>query len=288
MAREATTAPTPTETSVDPCAITGLVRMDRGWFQCVSPATLSDGDDHDLDGQEDADEDRSDVDAQHGQDGDHRHGDGRGQVDRDGGVQRVQVGAHPQGDAGRQEHPLGDVVDQGVFLPASIALGVGAYLPRVSPGVPVNPVFLRPRHGGGRRCPAVLRIHVEANARRLPGPSSIRGHRRAERRPVSRTGTSPCPILPFLVIGEGSTPLRPLSVVASLAITMFSVNGYDSAINFSEETRGAPGNIGKAVVIAACRARLFFGSFIAGLFGAQNLQTYLSSPTPLLDLCGTV
>ena len=30
------------------------------------------------------------------------------------------------------------------------------------------------------------------------------------------------------------------AVVASLAITMFSVNGYDSAINFSEETRGAP------------------------------------------------
>jgi amino acid transporter len=70
---------------------------------------------------------------------------------------------------------------------------------------------------------------------------------------------------------------------------MFSVNGYDSAINFSEETRGAAGNIGKAVVIAALTGIVLeLVPFIGGLFGAQDLRTYLSSSTPLTDLVGTV
>jgi len=71
MARVATTAPSPTEPSVEPSEITGLVKIDSCWFQWLRPATGDNGEDHNLDGEEVADEDRSDVDAQDGQQRDH-------------------------------------------------------------------------------------------------------------------------------------------------------------------------------------------------------------------------
>ena len=75
------------------------------------------------------------------------------------------------------------------------------------------------------------------------------------------------------------------AVVAAIAITMFSVNGYDSAINFSEEARGGPGTIGKAVVIAALTGIVLeLVPLFGGLMGAEDLTEYLSSATPLTDL----
>ena len=56
MASVATTAPSPTEPSVEPSEITGLVKIDSGWFQWLRPATGENGEDHNLDGEEDADE----------------------------------------------------------------------------------------------------------------------------------------------------------------------------------------------------------------------------------------
>ena len=85
----------------------------------------------------------------------------------------------------------------------------------------------------------------------------------------------PLSILTHPVIADGSAlaSVGVGAVVAAMAITMFSVNGYDSAINFSEETRGAASNIGKAVVIAALTGIVLeLVPFIAGLFGAQDLH----------------
>ena len=74
-------------------------------------------------------------------------------------------------------------------------------------------------------------------------------------------------------------------VVGAIAIAMFSVNGFDSALNFSEETRGSRKYVGWAVVISVLTAiPLALVPFIAGLFGAQDLMGYLASPTPLTDL----
>ena len=102
----------------------------------------------------------------------------------------------------------------------------------------------------------------------------------------------PLSILTHPVIAQNASTLGAVgagAVIAALATTMFSVNGYDSAINFSEETRGSASNIGKAVLIAASTGIVLeLVPFIAGLFGAQNLNSYLSSSTPLTDLVGTV
>ena len=189
--------------------------------------------------------------------------------------------------------PLGfvalvDYVAQGVFLPASIALGVGTYLHALNPAVPVN--LSSAIAMAVVTVLAVLRIHVGAILVGIFLAIEI-----VVIAVLSVAGLThwnqPLSILTSPVMAQGSTLVSVGlgAVVASLAITMFSVNGYDSAINFSEETRGAAGNIGKAVVIAALTGIVFeLVPFIAGLFGAQDLHTYLSSATPLTDLVGTV
>jgi amino acid transporter len=50
---------------------------------------------------------------------------------------------------------------------------------------------------------------------------------------------------------SGIGPVATSAILAALATALFSVNGYDSAINFSEETEGDASGVGKAVVLAA-------------------------------------
>lgn len=179
---------------------------------------------------------------------------------------------------------LVDYIMQGIFLPASIALGIGTYLHALSDAIPVS---LSSAIGMAVvTILAILRISVGAILVGIflvieVGVIVL----------LSIVGFShwnqPLDILTHPVIASGDT-LGAVSagvVVAAIATAMFSVNGFDSAINFSEETRGARKYIGWAVVIAASTAIVLeLVPFIAGLFGAQDLKAYLSSPTPLTDL----
>ncbi len=189
--------------------------------------------------------------------------------------------------------PLGflaliDYLAQGVFLPASIALGVGTYLHALSASIPVN--LSSAIAMAVVTLLAVLRIHVGAVL--VAVFLSIEVTVIAILTIAGLTHwNQPASIITHPVIASGSTLVSVGlgAMVATLAITMFSVNGYDSAINFSEETRGSASNIGKAVVISALTGILLeLVPFIAGLFGAQNLLAYVSSATPLTDLVGTV
>jgi amino acid transporter len=66
---------------------------------------------------------------------------------------------------------------------------------------------------------------------------------------------------------------------------LFSVNGYDSAINFSEETEGSASSVGKAVVLAALIGITFeLIPFIGVSLGAADLPAFLHSSTPLTDV----
>jgi amino acid transporter len=97
----------------------------------------------------------------------------------------------------------------------------------------------------------------------------------------------PLSILTHPVIADGGAlkDVATGAIVTALATALFSVNGYDSAINFSEETEGSAAQIGKAVVMAASIGIVCeIVPFIAGVFGAQDLHAILSSPTPLTDV----
>jgi amino acid transporter len=75
------------------------------------------------------------------------------------------------------------------------------------------------------------------------------------------------------------------AIVTALATAMFSVNGYDSAINFSEETEGSAAQVGKAVVVAASVGIVCeLVPFVATVFGAPDLKGFLASSTPLTDV----
>jgi amino acid transporter len=94
----------------------------------------------------------------------------------------------------------------------------------------------------------------------------------------------PITILTQPVLADGSAVGIAL-IFTAVATAMFSVNGYDSAINFSEETTGAASTVGRAVVTAALIG-IFFEvvPFIGVVFGAPDLTAFLSSTTPLTDV----
>lgn len=74
-------------------------------------------------------------------------------------------------------------------------------------------------------------------------------------------------------------------IFTAVATAMFSVNGYDSAINFSEETSGSAAHVGQAVVTAALIGIFFeLVPFIGVVFGAADLPEFLTSTTPLTDV----
>lgn len=179
---------------------------------------------------------------------------------------------------------LVDYLFQGVFLPASIALGIGTYLHSLAPAIPVN--LSSAAAMAIVTLLAVLRINLGAAVVAIFLAIEV-----AVIALLAINGfthwNQPIHILthPVMVSGGTMTQVSTGVVVAALATTLFSVNGYDSAINFSEETKGDAANTGKAVVIAALTGIVLeIVPFFAGLFGAQRLHAYLSSSTPLIGL----
>lgn len=182
--------------------------------------------------------------------------------------------------------PLGfvamiDYVVQAVFLPAAIALGIGSYMTMLIPSVNANlwaTILML-------LVTIVAVFSVKTNA-------NITGIFLAVElvviiavamigfvHPVNSLST----IFHPQVVNSSGSHVVPISVmVAAVAIALFSFNGYDSAINFSEETDGSPKNVGKSVMTAASLGVLFqVVASIAVLLGAISLPKFLDSPLPI-------
>jgi amino acid transporter len=187
--------------------------------------------------------------------------------------------------------PLGfvallDYIGQAIFLPASIAIGIGVYINSLVGGVDTSVAaavvmvvvtllaLLQIKFNSGLTAVflalelTVVLILLVAGVVHLGQPLSILTH-------------------PQIAHGGALSSVAAGAIVTALATAMFSVNGYDAAINWSEETAGSARQIGKAVVTAAAIGITFeLVPFIASVFGAQDLHAYLSSATPLTDLIG--
>lgn len=185
--------------------------------------------------------------------------------------------------------PLGfvglvDYLGQAVFLPAAIALGIGAYASSLFPGIDVNlTAALMMATVTALGCfgisfnarlifvflgieMTVLVVIAVAGLVHLHQPLSIL----TQPALLGHAGT-------LATVGAGT-------VIAAVATTLFSFNGYDSAINFSEETSGSARNVGVALMWAAgiaMAAELI--PFFLGVFGASDLTHFLASSTPLTD-----
>jgi amino acid transporter len=175
-------------------------------------------------------------------------------------------------------------VGQAIFLPASVAIGIGVYVNSLVSGVNTNVAAV------------VVMIAVTLLALlRINFNAVLTGFFLALELTVVvilfLAGIlhlqQPVDILTHPVINDGGVlnSVATGAIVTALATAMFSVNGYDSAINFSEETEGSAAQVGKAVVVAASVGIVCeLVPFIATVFGAPNLKGFLGSTTPLTDV----
>lgn len=178
-----------------------------------------------------------------------------------------------------------DYIGQAVFLPASVAFGVGTYVNSLAPSLSTNwiaagmmilvaliallDVKLNAVMIGFFLAIEMLVVIVLALAGFLHPHQSLS----AFTHPHMAAGTS------------GLGPVATSAIIAALATALFSVNGYDSAINFSEETDGSASGVGKAVVLAATIGIVFeLIPFIGVSLGAVHLSGFLHSTTPLTDV----
>jgi len=181
-----------------------------------------------------------------------------------------------------------DYIGQAIFLPASIALGIGTYITSLFPNVPTNVAA------------AVIMLVVTALALvRINQNAILTGIFLAlELLVVSSMAVAgfthlhqSFSILSNPVKANGPGGLAPVGlglIIAAVATSLFSVNGYDSAINFSEETEGSAEHVGQAVVTAAS-VGIFFEvvPFVAIVFGAAAMASFVASGTPLTDVVGS-
>jgi amino acid transporter len=180
-----------------------------------------------------------------------------------------------------------DYIGQAIFLPASVAIGIGTYLHALNSSISTRfasgfgmilvtlVCLLKIKFNAWFTavCLAIELIVVGALAvagfTHLHQPLSILSH------PVAASGTSAVSAIGVSLI------------ITALATALFSVNGYDSGINFAEEVLGSKREVGRAVVTAAAIGIFFeLVPFIAIVFGARNLPAFLHSATPVTEVGG--
>ena len=177
-----------------------------------------------------------------------------------------------------------DYMGQAVFLPASVAVGIGVYISALNGTIPSNVaaavimiivtgVALFAINFNAILTGFFLALELAVvSAMALSGLVHLQQPLSVVTNPVMTNGKS------------GLTGVGASLVIAAIAVAMFSVNGYDSAINFAEETAGEAKHVGRAVVVAASIGIAFeLGTFLLVFFGVPNIQKFVSSPTPLLD-----
>ncbi|MBO0702494.1 MAG: APC family permease [Candidatus Dormibacteraeota bacterium] len=182
-----------------------------------------------------------------------------------------------------------DYMGQAVFLPASVAIGIGTYVNALFPVLPTNIVA-----GCGMivvtlicllpiRSNAVLTGFFLALELLVVVALAVAGFSHWHQ---------PFSILTTMVgpgTNGGVAPIAAGAIIAAIATTLFSVNGYDSGINFAEEVLGSAAKVGRAVVTAALLGIVFeLIPFIAIVFGAPNIAHFVNSPTPVTSVAGEI
>ncbi len=168
-----------------------------------------------------------------------------------------------------------------IFLPASIALGVGTYANSLNSSIPVN--LTSAIAMVVVTALAMLKIHVNALMTALflalemvvIVVIAVAGFSH----PVQSVSTF---LHPQGLVGGQLSSFTTGAVVAAVAVALQSVNGYDAAISFAEETKGPTRNVGKAVLYSCLiGVVLELAAFLGAAFGAPDLKTFLGSSTPL-------
>jgi amino acid transporter len=178
-----------------------------------------------------------------------------------------------------------DYIGQAIFLPASVAFGIGTYINSLYPAVSTKWVAAALMIVVALiacldvRLNAVMIGFFLALEIGVVIMLALAGFLHTHQSLSTFTH-------PHMAAGtNGIGPVATSAILAALATALFSVNGYDSAINFSEETEGDASGVGKAVVLAATIGIVFeLIPFIGVSLGASDLPAFLHSATPLTDV----
>lgn len=178
-----------------------------------------------------------------------------------------------------------DYIGQAIFLPASVAFGIGTYINSLYPSLSTKWIAA----GMMILVALIACMDVRLNAVMIAFflaleigvviMLALAGFLHTHQSLSTFTN-------PHMAAGtHGIGPVATSAIIAALATALFSVNGYDSAINFSEETEGEASSVGKAVVLAASIGIVFeVIPFIGVSLGAADLPGFLHSTTPLTDV----
>ena len=172
-----------------------------------------------------------------------------------------------------------DYIGQAIFLPASVAFGIGTYINALYPSLSTKWIAA----GMMILVALIACLDVRFNAWMIAFflvlelgvviMLAVAGF--ADVHQSLSTFTHP-----HVAAGaNGIGPVGTSAIIAALATALFSVNGYDSAINFSEETEGEASSVGKAVVLAASIGIVFeIIPFIGVLLGPPTCPRSCTPP----------
>jgi amino acid transporter len=175
-----------------------------------------------------------------------------------------------------------DYVMQAIFIPASMALGVSVYMQMFFPGI--NPNIWAT--GIMLTVTFLAILSVKDNARittiflvlELLVIAVIVFLGFAN--PVN--SLSSIMLHPQLITTKGVGMVSFGAIISTVAVALFCYNGYDSAINFSEETAGSANNVGRAVMYGAVLSVFFeLIAVLAILLGTKSLPAFFSSSLPV-------
>jgi len=173
-----------------------------------------------------------------------------------------------------------NVVAQAVFIPASIALGFGIYLSALVPGINPNLAsFVLVIAATGLAMLSitdnawVTKVIVALELTLLAGLVVLGVV--SIRQPLGTLFD------PVSVSSGGQTAVGFALVFAAVATGLFSYNGYDGAITFSEETQGEAKDVGRGVMVAVLIAILFqLLPLAAVILAAPTLGGLLNAEAP--------
>lgn len=175
-----------------------------------------------------------------------------------------------------------DYLGQAVFLPATVAFGSASYVVLLAPSLNVNLVAI-----------AIMAISVLVTVFSIKWNANFTGFFLVLELVVvglilvaSLTHiVQPLSSLFHPVAATKGAGLSPISVgviFSAVTVSLFTFNGFDSAINFSEETTGTPRNVGRAVVSAALTGILAqFIPVVALILTAPSIAAFLTQSAPV-------
>lgn len=170
---------------------------------------------------------------------------------------------------------------EGVFLPATIALGIGTYAQSLSTALSVG-VYSAIAMG---IVTVLALMNIQSNALMTGIFLTIEVIIIVIIAVAGFTNVTQ-PVSAFThaegYVGGRLTSLGLGVIVGAISVALQSVNGYDAGIAFAEETTGPARRVGKSVLyMCIVGGVLELAAFLGAAFGTPSLRTFLTSSTPL-------